>query len=134
MAKAPQADKNFNALMEKCRTFLDQHPQEQDEVALGILMNSLAGRDAGEAMNVMSMLLAQFCMATSDTFDCDVCSVLLGVMTDAAEQINVMEGAEGDEEDYEEYSADFPPPTEAEEAEMALQEYQATRPRKGMIH
>lgn len=101
MAKHLQQGKNFNDLMEKCRTFLDQHPQEQDEVALGILMNSLAGRDASEAMNVMSMLLAQFCIATSNTFEVDVRSVLLGVMTDAAEDINVLEAEAFEAEELE---------------------------------
>lgn len=121
MAKHLQLDKNFNALMEKCRTFLDQHPQEQDEVALGILMNSLAGRDAGEAMNVMSMLLAQFCMATSDTFECDVRSVLLGVMTDAAESINTLEAEAFEAEELEyakeakaEFDATYPTPKKSQ--------------------
>ena len=91
MSDAPQIAPQTTDLIEKCKKLLGEHQEQHHELILGMLLHSLAGKEINEGISMMSMILAQFCMATQDTFETDPRAVLLALTGEAANEITTTE-------------------------------------------
>lgn len=91
MSDAPQTTLQSADLIEKCKKLLGEHTEQHSELILGMLLHSLSGKEIDEGISMMAMILAQFCLATEETFQTDPRAVLLALTGEAANEITTNE-------------------------------------------